>query len=132
MSQENVEIVKEAARRFVARDSAGLRVLYTPDAVMVPPQGWPEPGPFEGRESTMAQYARLQEDWEAISVGVQKSAAEGDWVVIEWQWQSRGVTSGVPVQMTISAAYRIEGEKVAEVQWFWAWPEALEAAGLRE
>ena len=132
MSQENIDLVVESGRRFGVRDDAGLRALYTPDAVLVPPEDWPEPGPFVGREAIMAQYARLQEDWDNLSVGASRSASEGDWVAIEWRWRSRGVASGIPIQMIISAIYRVEAEQIAEVRFFWAWGEALEAAGLSE
>jgi ketosteroid isomerase-like protein len=127
-----VELVLESTRRFVSRDLAGLAALYTPGATGQAPEGWPEPGPWEGHEAVMGQYATLLEDWEDHTVEPQKSASKGDWVVIEWLWRSRGVASGVPVEMIISAIYRIEGTKIATVRFFWTWPEALEAAGLSE
>ena len=57
MSQENVQVVREAVARFVANDIAGVAELYAPDAFMVAPEGWPEGGRFEGRDAVMRQYA---------------------------------------------------------------------------
>jgi hypothetical protein len=44
----------------------------------------------------------------------------------------RGAVSGIPIQTTIDGAFRIEQGKIAEIQWFWTWAEALEAAGIEE
>jgi ketosteroid isomerase-like protein len=132
MSQENVQLVLESGRRFVARDYSGLADTYTEDAVLVPPEGWPESGPFQGREAVMAQYVRLFEDSEGGSADAQRSASEGDWVVIEWVFQIRGPASHIAVATPISGAYRMEDGRIAEVRFFWKWPEALEVSGLRE
>jgi hypothetical protein len=48
MSQENVELVHEGNRRFMAGDFSGHASRYRPDVVMAPPSGWPEPARSEG------------------------------------------------------------------------------------
>ncbi len=45
MSQENLEIVRAALAAWDAGDMDAFRELYDPDAVVRPPNGWPEPGP---------------------------------------------------------------------------------------
>jgi ketosteroid isomerase-like protein len=56
MSQENVEVVRAGFEAWNAGDMDALRELYDADAIMRPPEGWPEPGPFVGREAVMRQF----------------------------------------------------------------------------
>jgi len=107
----------------------GLAELYTPDAVGFAMDGWPETGPFVGREAVMRQYERLHESWEHHSVEVRQTASDGDWVAVEWLWKVRGAASGIAQEVSMSGSYRISGTKIAEVRFFWTWDEALQAAG---
>ena len=65
MSQENVEIVKAGFEAWNAGDMDALRELYDPDAILRTPEGWPEPGPFFGREAIMRQFEQIRETWDA-------------------------------------------------------------------
>ena len=65
MSQENVEIVRATIEAWNAGDMDALRELYHPDAIARPPEGWPEPGPFVGREAVMRAFGQLRETWDA-------------------------------------------------------------------
>ena len=47
-----------------AGDMDALRELYDPDVVMRSPVGWPEPGPFVGREAVMRQFEQVRETWD--------------------------------------------------------------------
>jgi ketosteroid isomerase-like protein len=132
MSQENVELVRESVRRFAAGDLSGLADLYTPDVVVVAPPRWPEGGRFEGRDAVIRQLARVQEDWDHQTMEVRDEMADCDWVVVEILWSVEGAGSGVPGQVTVIAACRVEGPRIAELRYFWEWDDALEAAGLRE
>lgn len=129
MSKENVEVVRESAARFVANDIDGLAELYAPDAFMIAPDGWPEGGRFEGREAVMCQYARLVEEWHHHSIRLESERSHGEWVVAELVWSTQGRARGVPVEMTVVAAYRLEDRKIAEARFFWDLDGALEAVG---
>ena len=65
MSQENVEIVRAAFDAWNAGDMDALRELYDPDVIGRPPEGWPEPGPWVGREVLMRQWEQQRETWDA-------------------------------------------------------------------
>jgi len=58
MSQENVRVVRAAFEAWNAGDMDALRDLHDPDVVLRPPDGWPEAGPFIGREAAMRQSGR--------------------------------------------------------------------------
>jgi ketosteroid isomerase-like protein len=65
MSQENVELVRGGFEAWNAGDMNVLRDLFHPDAVLRMPEGWPEPGPYVGREAIMRQFDQMRETWDA-------------------------------------------------------------------
>jgi ketosteroid isomerase-like protein len=65
MSQENVEIVRAAFEAWNAGDMDALREMHDPDVIARPPEGWPEPGPYAGREAVMRWFEQLRETWDA-------------------------------------------------------------------
>jgi ketosteroid isomerase-like protein len=65
VSQANVEIVRAVYATWNAGDMDAFRDLYDPDTIMRPPGGWPEPGPFVGREAVMREWEQVREAWNA-------------------------------------------------------------------
>jgi ketosteroid isomerase-like protein len=61
MSKENVEVMQAAFAAWNAGDMDGFRELLAPDVVMRLPEGWPEPGPYVGREAVMRQGEQQRE-----------------------------------------------------------------------
>lgn len=61
MSRENVEIVRQGYEAWNSGDMDLLAERFDPDVVSHPPEGWPEPGPFVGREATLRQFEQLRE-----------------------------------------------------------------------
>ena len=64
MSQENVEIVRKSIEAWNAGDMDAFRELYDPEIIMRPPERWPEPGPFVGREAVMREWHQTRETWD--------------------------------------------------------------------
>jgi ketosteroid isomerase-like protein len=61
MSEENVEVVKRWNAAFNAGDMDAVREILDPDVVIGRElEGWPETGPFAGRE---ASYVSGNEAW---------------------------------------------------------------------
>ena len=129
-SGEELEVAREGVRRFAAGDIAGLAELYTPDAVMIAPEGWPEGTRFDGREEVMRQFARIQEEWSAHAIRFEREASRLPWVVLGLVWEAEGRASGAPIQMQIVGAYRIEDGLHADVRFYWRFEDALEDLGL--
>ena len=63
MSQENLEIVRRFYDALNAGEVNTVRDSLDPDAVMRPMKGWPEPGPYVGRDTIVA-YA-----WKTVGQG---------------------------------------------------------------
>jgi ketosteroid isomerase-like protein len=133
MSEENVELVLEGLRRFQAFDFTGATALWHPDSRITGPEGWPEPGPFEGRDAVLEQFRRLAADWGQQRVSdVEVVAERAGWVVLTFRWEVLGDQSGAPTTATFAAAYRVEEGRIREAHFRWTPEQALEAAGLSD
>jgi ketosteroid isomerase-like protein len=131
MSKENLEVVRASVEAFADGDLERLESYYTPDAkISRVPDGWPESGPFEDRDAVMLQFVRIQEDWQEHSMTIAREATERDWVVAELRWKTRGASSGVPLEVKITGAYRLEDKHIAEARFHWQFDDALEDAGI--
>jgi ketosteroid isomerase-like protein len=132
MSQENVEIVLEGLRLAEANDLEGMAALMHPDISGTAARGWPESGPFLGREAALAETKRLLEWGENRFTDIQVVADERDWVVVAYRWQVRGEGSRIETRFDVVAAVRLKEARIIEWHNRWSRTEALEAAGLSE
>jgi ketosteroid isomerase-like protein len=131
MADDRVAVVMEVIRSFVEGDRETPLRIWHPDAVMTGPAGWPEPGPFEGRENVLGQFERLAEDWgQSQMEDVKILDCQGDWVILSFRWETRGGRSGVPAQADFGAAYKVRDGRILEAHFRWNTQQALEAAGL--
>jgi len=129
MSERNVEMVLEAIRLFEAADF-GRVDLWHPDCRITAPEGWPEQGPFVGRDAVIAQFERLAADFGEQTLEIKTTSARDDWVVIEFEWTTRGSSSGAETQLQMAAAFRVQEDQLIEGHYRWSRAAALEAAGL--
>jgi hypothetical protein len=132
MSQENVELILKNLRLAEANDLEGIAALMHPDVSGSAARGWPEPGPFVGREAALAETKRLLEWGENRFTDIQVVADEGDWVVIAYRWEVRGEGSGIETRFDVASAVRVKDARIIEWHNRWSRAEALEAAGLAE
>ena len=131
MSQENVEIVRRAFEAWNAGDMDAVREAFDPDVIMRMVDGWPEPGPFVGRDAVMRQLEQQRETWDADSFELISDFIDvGDRVAVRWIWHGAG--SGPEANLEITAVYTVRKGRVFYVEHFWDHAEALEAAGLEE
>jgi ketosteroid isomerase-like protein len=130
MSEENVEIVKGIFAAWNSGDMGALRDLYDRDVIVRAPKGWPEPGPFVGREAVMRQWAQQREVWHADDLEAISGFIEaGDRVVVRFIWHAAGEGPEAGFEMT--GINSVRKGKVILQEFFWDHAEALEAAGLR-
>jgi ketosteroid isomerase-like protein len=130
MSEENVDVVRSGFEAWNAGDMDALRELHDANVIMRPAEGWPEPGPFEGREACMRWYEQLREAFD-INAGKLISVADADdHVVATFLWHGMG--RGPESNMEFTGVYTVRRGKVVLVEYFWDHDEALETAGLRE
>ena len=114
MSQENVAVVRARYDAWNAGDMDAFRELYHPDVITRTPEGWPEPGPYVGRQEAMRQFEQLRATWDASALEpISDFIDAGDRVVVR-------------------VAYHGKGHGTLYREFFWDHAEALEAVGLSE
>jgi ketosteroid isomerase-like protein len=105
------------------------RRALSDDVIVRLPEGWPEPGPFVGREAVMGQWERNREVWDADTLEpIGDLIDAGDRVVVRWIW--RGVARGPESHLEFTAVYTMRKGRISYEESFWDHAEALEALGL--
>jgi ketosteroid isomerase-like protein len=134
MSEENVETVRAAFDAWNAGDMDAWEDFLPPDVIWRPPLGWPEPGPFIGREATLGQVQRLRGAWDASTLDPTSDFLDADdRVVVRFAWSGRGHGPQMPQSMMeVTCVYTVRKRKISAFEFFWDHAEALEAAGLSE
>jgi ketosteroid isomerase-like protein len=131
MSQENVDIVRAAFQAWNAEDMNAVRELYHSEVSWRPPEGWPEPGPYMGRDAVMHQLEQLRETWDADTLDpIDDLIDADDRVVVRLIW--RGVGRGPALSLELTGVYTVRDGKIFGLEFFRDHAEALEAVGLRE
>jgi hypothetical protein len=131
MSKDNLAVVLKGLRLFEAYDFDGMARLWHPDVRITGPEGWPEPGPFEGRDAVFGQFRRLAADWERQRISdVEAVADRAGWVVLTFRWEVQGVRSEIATATEMAASFRVNAGQISEAHFRWKGEEALEAAGL--
>jgi ketosteroid isomerase-like protein len=91
MSQENVEIVRAFYEAWNAGDMDAVRDACDPEIILRSPEGWPEPGPFFGRDALMKAFEQLREtfnsDWQEL---ISDLVHVGDRVAVRTVWHGIG------------------------------------------
>jgi len=131
MSQANVEIVRAGMDAWNARDMDALRATYAEDVVTWPPNGWPEEGPFFGRETVMAQWEGMRKSWDDRAVEMLTDYIDAaDRVAVRMTWRERFDPPETDAEAT--AIFTIRDGKIRIAEFFWDHAEALRAIGLSE
>jgi ketosteroid isomerase-like protein len=131
VSKQNVEIVRSALAAWNNGDMDAVRALLDPDAMLRPPEGWPEPGPYIGQEAVMREWQQVRETWNADSVEpISEFTHAADRVAVRVLWRTAGRGPEPNIELTI--VWTIRKGRIVITEYFWDHAEALEAAGLSE
>ena len=131
MSEKNVEVYRALFKAWNAGDMEAVGDLYDADAVLRGPEGWPERGPFVGREAVMRQWEQQRDPWdEDVLEPMDDFIDAGDRVVVRLLW--RGGGHGPDLSMEMTGVMTLRRGKIVHHEFFWNHVEALEAAGLSE
>jgi ketosteroid isomerase-like protein len=130
MSRENVEVVRAAFDAWNKGDMEALAEQYHPHTVAWSPEGWPEPGPFCGRDAVMRQFEEFKATFDFEALEPTRFRDAGDRVVVRWIW--RGSGRGPELQQEMAGVYTLREGKILATEFLWDYAQALEAVGLRE
>ena len=131
MSRENVEVVRAVFAAWNAGDMDAVRALLDSDVVVRAPAGWPEPGPYVGRDAVMRQWERNREPWGNTATLEPVSIIDaGDRVVA--RQIAHGVGRGPAFHAEFTTVSTLRNGRVFLIDFFWDYAEALKAVGLEE
>ena len=134
MSQEDVEIVREAFESYMGGDQKRTARLVDPEVEFHGTVG----GLEEGRIAHgLAQIAQVFEEedleaWEERRLEPEGFIDAGDEVVVLLHEYRRGRGSGVELEAKTAVVVAVSGGRVVRIQGYMDRAAALEAAGLRE
>jgi ketosteroid isomerase-like protein len=131
VSQENVEVVRRAAEAYTAGDVDAWGEILAPNAILLPVEGWPEPGPFAGQEAVVRQFQLQREAWDADALELISDFIDAaDRVVVRVIWRGRG--HGPESSFEVTGVFTVRKGRILIIEFFWDHAEALEAVGLSE
>ncbi len=131
MSLQNREVVRAYFAAWNAGDMDAVREFLSPDVVAIAPDGWPEPGPFVGRDVLMRQWNEMRETFDADHIMPIDDVMEvSDAVTVRLIW--RGVGHGPDANLEATGVFTVRGERITRIDFFWSHSEALKAVGLEE
>ncbi len=130
MSQENVEIVRQALEKWNRGDPDAVSELMDDDIVLRMAEGWPERVYF-GKAAARSFIVGWMETVGGEMV-VEDMIDAGNAVVVRQRAHLSGVQSGIEGDQRSTSIVTLREGKVVMVEFFWDHQEALEAAGLRE
>jgi len=134
MSQENVEIVRNAFAAYERGDMDAVLRLADEDIVITQVSDVPGiPAQQHGHRGVLEAFAVWPEQWEDFRVEILRiAAAPVGKVIATVRNRGRGKQSGIEVDMEFSFVFAIRDAKITEWQLFVREADALEAAGLSE
>jgi len=131
MTEENVEIVRAGFDLWNAGDMDAYRELLDPEVIWRPTEGWPEPGPYVGRDAVFRQQEQLRETWDGdILEPIGDFIDTDDRVLVRLTW--RGTGHGPELNMELTGVFTVRDARICGLEFFQDHAEALEAAGLSE
>lgn len=131
MSKGNVDVFRAVFEAWNAGDMAAFRELYDPDVIMRPMEGWPEPGPFVGREAVMREWNQLRETWHGDTVEPISAFIDvADRVVVRQVWHA--ASRGPEAHIETTNVVTLRNGRIIYQEFFRDHAAALETVGLSE
>jgi len=133
MSQENVEIVREANAAYVAGGMDAALPFFTDDTVLYSIPEWPDDPEYRGHDGLRRLDRQWRENFDDFGFEAQELHDAGDSVVSLHALTGRTKDSGIPMTMQIGAVVSgFTDGRIGAQRLFPSWGSALEAAGLED
>jgi ketosteroid isomerase-like protein len=134
MSQENVELVREAFEAFLGGDVEKSAQLVDPEVEFHGTVGGLQEGQMAHGQSEIDQTFESEdlEAWEERRLEPEEFIDAGDNVVVLLHEYRRGKGSGVELETETAVVVAVTGGRVVRIQGYMDREAALEAVGLSE
>jgi ketosteroid isomerase-like protein len=133
MSQENVEIARQALEGFNRRDIEALVALATPDCEWFPGiSGAVGGGVYRGRKGIETWLGEVHDALETQRLRGDEFRDLGDRVLLLGRTEARGRESGVVINAPLGAVFYFRDGKILRIRSFLDHDEASRVAGLDE
>jgi ketosteroid isomerase-like protein len=134
MSQENVEIVRDAAAAFNRGDLDAWLEYWTDDIDYRAVEGaLDDRGPMHGKDAVRAHFQDWLDTFDDLKAEpLELIDAADEQVVTVLRFGGRAKLSGVEADLTYAILYTLRDGKIARGREYWTRDQALEAAGLSE
>jgi ketosteroid isomerase-like protein len=132
VSQENVEIVRDAYARYNAGERTPELWFWHSDAEYHAAREDPDSAVHRGIDAVRRQFASWHEAYPDLRVQVLEARANGDQVFLWVRFVGHGASSGIAIEMELAHLYTMRDGKAAKVVEYMDRNEALEAAGLSD
>ena len=132
MSQENVEVVRQALDAMNRREIDRYLGHCTQDIVLRAPTG-PIEGEYRGSDGIRRYFAGIEDvapDFRLDAVSV--DALDDSRVIGRLRVTATGRASGVPIDLPVMTVYELVGGKISRICVFRDHDEALKAVGLAD
>lgn len=131
MSAETVEIVREAVAAFNSGDIDRVFAIIHPDfEAHVSPEISAEPDSYRGQDGIRRYFESFTEAFDHIRFEAERYADAGDTVVVALRMTALGKHTAIPVEQRNAGVWTVLEEKVARIQTFASFDDALASVGL--
>jgi len=130
MSQENVEIVREAFDAVGRGDLDGFLALIDPGVEFTSLITEADRRSYSGHDGVRDWFTEVRQTFEDFEAGPEEIREVGDRLIV--RLRVRGTVAGVRIEQAMWQAVRLRDQRIASWDVFRTEGEALEAVGLRE
>jgi ketosteroid isomerase-like protein len=132
MSRENVEKSTAFIAAYNRRDFDAAVEFFDPEVEWVLP-AHQRADSCRGPDEVKRFWAGLDETFEELRLDPQESVDAGNQVAIRLRYYGRGKASGLEIEGELyHQVTTFRDGMMVRIEYFTTWPEALEAAGLRQ
>jgi ketosteroid isomerase-like protein len=131
MSRETVEIVRHALGEFASGDLERVAACFHADFEgVIAPELSAEPDTYRGRDGIQRYFDSFREAFEDIRFEPEDFADAGDAVVVAICMRAVGKLTKIPVEQHNAGVWTVREGKVARIDTYATFEQALAAAGL--
>src|SRR5262245_54593377 len=105
MSEENVEVVRNAYKAFAEAGVEAAMPMFAPDLLMYPFPEWPQPSAYRGHDGLRALLAEWTENFDDFEIAVSEFRENHDAMLLLAEMVGRVKNTQVPIRQPLGTVY---------------------------